>query len=344
MLQSLPGSTQDWKVDSKIRGQAEDARLTVYESLRGRTMSLSPGGWRLVLDRAPRGERLPACSLIAGGSQAAAAAAPGPAGGVRVGGGCGAFSAGGRAGPAASDTATFFSVTIAVKPPERRDGDHQGGWIEKITGAVKTYATKNTTEGLLVQSVASGCLTLRGAILFAEARDRMEDLRLNRKDMNNKEIRDADRAIRNSRIQGQQLMLDGATNDLKISTDNQRAIFTTAADAIQTDKKLTSAENIAATGERGANARAGMLPGEARAAMLLGTGSTDAERLTSGMTKYKELTGDKQGTQLLKLFLEENGRREKNLEKPLTLDQFRRTAAAFYAPPSAVDTSKPDRQ
>jgi hypothetical protein len=73
---------------------------------------------------------------------------------------------------------------------------------------------------------------------FAEARDRMDDLRLNRSDMNNKEIRDAERAIRNSRIQGQQLMLDGATNDLKISTDNQRAIFTTAADAIQTDKKV----------------------------------------------------------------------------------------------------------
>jgi hypothetical protein len=90
---------------------------------------------------------------------------------------------------------------------------------------------------------------------FAEARERMEDLRLNRKDMNDREIRDADRAIRNSRIQGQQLMLDGATNDLKISTDNQRAIFTTAADAIQTDKKLASAESIAATGERGANAR-----------------------------------------------------------------------------------------
>ena len=78
VLQSLPGSTQDWKVDSKVRGQAEDARLAVYESLRGRTMPQSPGGWRLVLDRAPRGERLPACSLIAGGSQAAAAAAPGP--------------------------------------------------------------------------------------------------------------------------------------------------------------------------------------------------------------------------------------------------------------------------
>lgn len=73
---------------------------------------------------------------------------------------------------------------------------------------------------------------------FAEARDRLDDLRQNRSDMNNKDIQAAERAIRNSRIQGQQLMLDGATNDLKISTDNQRAIFTTAADAIQTDKKV----------------------------------------------------------------------------------------------------------
>jgi hypothetical protein len=168
VLQSLPGSTQDWTVDSKVLGQAEDARLAVYESLRARTVPPSRGGWRLVLDRAPGGERLPAASsLIAAGG-----AAPGPAGGVTVGGGGGAFPAGGRAGPAASDAATFFSVTIAVKPPERRDGEHQGGWIEQITGAVKTYVNKNATEGLLVQSVEGGCLTLRGAILYAEAHDR----------------------------------------------------------------------------------------------------------------------------------------------------------------------------
>ncbi len=74
-----------------------------------------------------------------------------------------AFSAGGRAGLAASDIATFFSVKIAVKPAERRDG-HQGGWIDKITDAVKTYVNKTTTEGpsLLVQSVAG--------ILFALAK------------------------------------------------------------------------------------------------------------------------------------------------------------------------------
>ena len=152
VLQSLPGSPKDWTVASRVLGQAEDARLAVYESLRARTVPSSLGGWRLVLDRAPGGERLPAASslITAGG------AAPGPAGGVTVGGGGGAFPAGGRAGPAASDAATFFSVTIAVKPPERRDGEHQGGWIEEITGAVKTYTTKNTTEGLLSNPSQAG--------------------------------------------------------------------------------------------------------------------------------------------------------------------------------------------
>jgi hypothetical protein len=168
VLKNLPGSPKDWKVESRLLSQAEDARLAVYESLRARTVPPSPGGWRLVLDIAPRGEQLPAASSLV----TAGGAAPGPAGGVTVGGGDWAFSAGGRAGPAASNTATFFSVTIAVQPPERSDGDYQGGWIDKITNAVKTYLNKTTTESLLVQSVAGGCLTLRGAILYAEARDR----------------------------------------------------------------------------------------------------------------------------------------------------------------------------
>jgi hypothetical protein len=178
---------------------------------------------------------------------------------------------------------------------------------------------------------------------FAEARDRLDELRLNRDDMNDKEIKEENSAIRRARVQGQQLLTEGATKDLEMSNANMREFFKAGVENIVTDKKIKSSEKIAAIGESGANVRAGMLPGEARAAMLLGTGSTDAERLTSGMTKYKELTGDKQGTQLLKLFLEENGRREKNMEKPLTLDQFRRTSAAFYAPPAPVDTNKPTR-
>jgi hypothetical protein len=80
---------------------------------------------------------------------------------------------------------------------------------------------------------------------FAEARDRLDDLRLNRADMTKKEIRDEDNAIRNARLKGQELLLDGATNDLKISNDNQKAIFGVAAENIQTDKRITSAEKIA---------------------------------------------------------------------------------------------------
>jgi hypothetical protein len=56
VLRSLPGSPKDWKVDSKNFGQAEDARLAVYESLRAKGVPASPGGgWRLVLDSALRG-------------------------------------------------------------------------------------------------------------------------------------------------------------------------------------------------------------------------------------------------------------------------------------------------
>jgi hypothetical protein len=80
---------------------------------------------------------------------------------------------------------------------------------------------------------------------FAEARDRLDELRLNRDDMNEKEIREENRAIRNARLQGQQLFLDGATNDLKISNDNQKAIFGVAAESILTDKRIQGQKDVA---------------------------------------------------------------------------------------------------
>jgi hypothetical protein len=178
---------------------------------------------------------------------------------------------------------------------------------------------------------------------FAEARDRLDDLRLNRDDMNEKEIREENRAVRNARIQGKQLFLEGATKDLEISNANMGKIFGVAADNLKTDKTIAADLKNTLIREGGANARANAPTSSMREAMLLGTGNTPEEKYLSGLRVMKELTGDKQGTQLLKLFLEENGRREKNMEKPLTLDQFRRTSAAFYAPPAPVDTTKPTR-
>jgi len=80
---------------------------------------------------------------------------------------------------------------------------------------------------------------------FAEARDRLEDLRQNRADMTKKEIREDQRAIDDGILQAKRLMVDGATNDLKISADAQTKIFGAVAENIQTDKRITSAEKIA---------------------------------------------------------------------------------------------------
>ena len=165
LRKSLPGSPDDWDVTSKYLSQAEGARHAIYENLRARTVPPMLGGWRLVLDRAPRAQ-LPA-SLIA--------SAPGPAGGVTISGGAGG-AGGGRAGsgicarPAAGDGAKFFSVTITVKQAEPCGGDRS--WIDKITGAVEKHVSRNSAEALLVQSVAGGCLTLNGAMRFNAPRNR----------------------------------------------------------------------------------------------------------------------------------------------------------------------------
>jgi hypothetical protein len=90
---------------------------------------------------------------------------------------------------------------------------------------------------------------------FAEARDRLDDLRLNRDDMNEKEVRDENRAIRNARLQGQQLLVDGATKDLEISNANQKAIFGVAADSILTDKRIEAERRNLLTREGGENFR-----------------------------------------------------------------------------------------
>jgi hypothetical protein len=214
--------------------------------------------------------------------------------------------------------------------------------IMSTPGSLATAIGKGAQTGL--KTYGTGLKDLRAAQeKMDDARDQIEEFRRNEANMTAKERRQFKSAINRTETEIEKLGLSAAEKMYGYGREDAKTVFTADTQERLTDKEIKSKENIAAIGERGANARAGMLPGEARAAMLLGTGSTDAERLTSGMTKYKELTGDKQGTQLLKLFLEENGRREKNMEKPLTLDQFRRTSAAFYAPPAAVDTSKPTR-
>ena len=178
---------------------------------------------------------------------------------------------------------------------------------------------------------------------FAEARDRLDDLRINRDDMNAKDIRTAEKEVREAQLKGQDLLYNGLVTDLGVKQKNVTAIFGAAADDLKTTRQIEAERTNTLIRERGASARANAFTPDMREAMLLGTGTTPEEKYLSGLKVKKDLMGDKQGTQLFKMFLEENGRREKNMEQPLTLDQFRRQSAAFFAPPAPVDTGKPTR-
>jgi hypothetical protein len=90
---------------------------------------------------------------------------------------------------------------------------------------------------------------------FAEARDRLDDLRINRDDMNAKDIRAAEKEARESKLKGQELLYNGLVSDLGMKQKNVTAIFGAAAGALENDKKIASSEKIAAIGESGANAR-----------------------------------------------------------------------------------------
>jgi hypothetical protein len=101
---------------------------------------------------------------------------------------------------------------------------------------------------------------------FADARDRLDDLRLNRADMNARDIKAAKTEARTLERQAEALFYTGAKEDLKMTDKSLTTLLGLAADqlktkdqqafeATQTEKKLKSAEGIAAMGERGATAR-----------------------------------------------------------------------------------------
>ena len=93
-----------------------------------------------------------------------------------------------------------------------------------------------------------------------------------------------------------------------------------SADIYNTVLTNTSRENVAAIGERGANARALLPTGDARTAIMLGSGRTESERLKSGMGVLQELTADKTGMAAFKILGEINAKHANDpMFKPLTL-------------------------
>lgn len=80
---------------------------------------------------------------------------------------------------------------------------------------------------------------------FAEARDRLDDLRTNRKDMNKKELRAATRDVNTASLKGQELMLSGLEKDWGIERDMLGKVFTAATEDLKTSKIIAGQAQIA---------------------------------------------------------------------------------------------------
>jgi hypothetical protein len=80
---------------------------------------------------------------------------------------------------------------------------------------------------------------------FAEARDRLDDLRLNRDDMNAKQILTAKREYKAADLKGKELLLSGAEKDWGIERDVLGKLFTAAKEDLRTDKTIKAQKEIA---------------------------------------------------------------------------------------------------
>ena len=79
------------------------------------------------------------------------------------------------------------------------------------------------------------------------------------------------------------------------------------------------------------NARTLLPTGDARTAMMLGSGKTDAERLKSGMLVLQELSTDKSGAKTVEMLAKINADRSKNGEAPISMADLVNSAREYSA-------------
>jgi hypothetical protein len=90
---------------------------------------------------------------------------------------------------------------------------------------------------------------------FAEARDRLDDLRLNRSDMNARDIKAAKTEARTLERQAEALFYTGAREDLKMTDKNLTTLLGVAADDLKTTRQIEAERANTLTREAGAYAR-----------------------------------------------------------------------------------------
>jgi DNA segregation ATPase FtsK/SpoIIIE-like protein len=87
------------------------------------------------------------------------------------------------------------------------------------------------------------------------AKDRLEDLRINRADMNERDVRDAEKEARSLNRQGKSLFYSGAKDELNMKDKQITAVLGLAADDLKTTRQIDAERQNTLIREGGANTR-----------------------------------------------------------------------------------------
>jgi hypothetical protein len=206
--------------------------------------------------------------------------------------------------------------------------------IMSTPGGLATALGKGAQVG--TAQYAAGVKDLRAAQeRLDEANDRISELRMNRKDLNSREIRALEKDRDNAILDGQKMLFGFAKDVYGMDRKQAEATFTSYMSGQEKKAELKSREGIAALDRTAANTRAAMPTGADRTAMMLGTGDTPAARLESGMKKLQEITADKSGMAAVKVLADINAKRQPG-EPAVTMDQLligaREFSSLMYGP------------
>lgn len=179
------------------------------------------------------------------------------------------------------------------------------------------------------EQYAAGIEKIRAAQERLElAKDTLDDLRLNRSDMNRKEVKDAEASLRKARVDAEKYGLEGAEILFGVKAKNAQDMFSKVSDLYKT--QYTEGEQTKRTNAQIAATKAANAPALALWNAAMQKAGGDAFKATQLMS---DATADKSVMPLVKLLVEENSKRENRGQDPMTmgdlLDQMARAQSAL---------------
>lgn len=162
-----------------------------------------------------------------------------------------------------------------------------------------------------------------------------------------KSLKAAEREREKMRMDVESAAYAARSNDLKSVDDKYEKVMDrkerNADRATSVYGTIKSAEMHVKGQENAARITSGAMPPNIRAAMLLGTGSTEQERLESGLAKLSTLTGEKPELAFAQLYAKHVAEAQKNMTEPMSPTEFARLmrSASTAFRPQVVDTDNP---